>query len=384
MTQNLTLFTPGPVMTSQALKAALSHPDMPHRRHCFEEILQSARRNLLTLLKGDDEYTVAIITGSGTSANETALSSIVRDGDEVLLLNNGMFGDRLYEILSCYGYHIHVIQCPWGESFQVSAIDQALRDNPHITWLCMVFHETSTGMINPVRQVGELVSKYQRHLFVDCISAVGGEDIDVVRDHIDVCTGSANKAIAGTTGVAFVCAKHSAVPQLGVEVPRRNVYLNLQNYLAWADKYHQTPNTPAVTMFVALDTALKELIQEGLENRIRRHRECSGIVRDGLRQLGLRLLLDDDVSSSTVTSAFLPKGVNVSDFIDELERRGYVVYPGKGPLLKQGLIQVATMGWIYPQDCHGLLQAVDETIRCLRTRMQASLVHTGTLRRRIS
>ncbi len=365
MTKKLTLFTPGPVMTSKTLKASLSYADMPHRRPGFEKILMSTQTNLLTLLRANDEYGIAVISGSGTSANETVLSSIIKDNDEVLLLKNGMFGDRLDEILSCYKYKVKKIECAWGEFFDISLINETLQVNQNIKWVCMVFQETSTGMINPVKQIGELVNKYQRHLFVDCISAVGGEDIDVVRDHIDICTGTGNKAIASTTGIAFVCAKRSVVPILNVEVPRRNIYLNLQNYLDWSDKYHQTPNTPAVTMFVALDTALKELLKEGLDNRIRRHQECSRIIRDGLKQLGLQLLLSDEVSSNTVTSAFLPKGISVSDFIDELEKRGYVVYPGKGPFLKKNLIQIATMGWIFPEDCRNLLNAINETINSL-------------------
>jgi 2-aminoethylphosphonate-pyruvate transaminase len=365
MTRKLTLFTPGPVMTSKALKESLSHPDMPHRRPGFEEILMRTQKNLLTLLKANDEYSIAIISGSGTSANETVLSSIIKDDDEVLLLKNGMFGDRLDEILSCYKYKINRIECEWGDSFNTSVIDAALQTNQNIKWVCMVFQETSTGMINPVKQIGEIVKKYQRHLFVDCISAVGGEDIDVVRDNIDICTGAGNKAIASTTGIAFACAKRAVVPKINMEVPRRNIYLNLQNYLDWSDKYHQTPNTPAVTMFVALDTAVKELLEEGLENRILRHQECSRIIRDGLTKMGLQLLLSSEVSSNTVTSVFLPKDVGVSDFIDELEKRGYVVYPGKGPFLKKNLIQIATMGWIFPEDCRKLLKAIEETINSL-------------------
>jgi 2-aminoethylphosphonate-pyruvate transaminase len=365
MTKNLMLFTPGPVMTSSDLKKALGHPDMPHRRPSFEEVFIRVQKNLLYLLRANDEYRVAIISGSGTAANETALSSIILESDEVLLLKNGMFGDRLEEILSCYHYKIHKIDCEWGTPFDLSVIDETLQRNPKIKWVCVVYHETSTGMINPARKIGEIVTKYNRHLFVDCISAVGGEDIDVVRDHIDICTGCGNKAIASTTGISFVCAKRSVIPKLEVEVPRRNIYLNLQNHLNWSEKYHQTPNTPAVTMLVALDTALKELLDEGLDNRILRHQECSRIIRDGLKRLGLQLLLSDEVSSNTVTSVFLPKEVKVPEFIDELERRGYIVYPGKGPLLKMNLVQIATMGWIFPEDCRNLLQTVEETIRFL-------------------
>jgi 2-aminoethylphosphonate-pyruvate transaminase len=365
MTKKLMLFTPGPVMTSKSLKLALGHPDMPHRRPCFEEIIIRVRENLHKLYGANEEYGIAVISGSGTAANETALSSIIRDTDEVLLLKNGIFGDRLDDILTCYRYKIHRIESHWGKPIDLIQVEEALQENPKIRWTCIVYHETSTGMINPVKKMGELVTKYNRRLFVDCVSAIGGEPINVVQQKIDVCTGSGNKAIAGTTGISFVCAKRLAVPKLEVEVPRRNIYLNLQNHLKWADELNQTPNTPAVTMFIGLDTALKELFEEGLDNRIRRYRECSQIIRDGLRSMELQLLINDDENSNTLTSVFLPKNVGIDQFIDELEKRGYVVYPGKGSLYKQNLIQIATMGWICPQDCHDLIRTIDETIQSL-------------------
>jgi len=362
MDKKLILFTPGPVMTSKRLKSALAHPDIPHRRRVFEEYFDRNRANLLRLFRTGDQYTAVIISGSGTAANETALSSIIKDTDEVLLIKNGVFGERLDEILSCYQYTVQRLAFPWGQLPDLKTVEDVLVKNENIQWVCMVYHETSTGMINPVHEVGELVNKYGRKYFVDCVSAIGGENVDVVRDHIDIATGSANKAISGTTGVSFVCAKRSSVPVLEEEVPRRNVYLNLQKHIEWADQRNQTPNTPSVTMFVALDVALQELFEEGLENRIERYKTCARIIRDGVRSLGLELLMPDEQCSNTVTSAFLPEGVNLDNFIDELERRGYVLYPGKGPFYDQNLFQIANMGWILPEDCHKFLSVLGDTL----------------------
>lgn len=174
--------------------------------------LERIRTNLLKLFKAGDRYTAVMVSGSGTAANETALSSIIKGTDEVLLVKNGVFGERLDEILSCYHYNVRRLEYPWGELPDLKALEDLLDTNERIRWICMVYHETSTGMINPVREVGELADKYGRKYFVDCISAVGGEDIDIVRNHIDVATGSANKAVSGTTGISFVCAKRSSVP----------------------------------------------------------------------------------------------------------------------------------------------------------------------------
>jgi 2-aminoethylphosphonate-pyruvate transaminase len=238
----------------------------------------------------------------------------------------------------------------------------------------MVHHETSTGMRNPVGAVGGLTADASRRLFVDCVSAIGGEPLDVVRDQIDVCTGVPNKAIAGLPGVSFVIARRNSVPELGEAMPRRNVYLNLQKHMEWSDRAQQTPNTPSVQMFVALDAALQELQAEGLDNRLRRYAECAGIVRAGLERLGLRLLLPAEHRSNTVTTAFLPGGLRVDEFIDAMDAQGYVLYPGKGPLLEQNCFQVANMGWILPDDCRRLLQVMEST---LRDRSVAAGAHSG-------
>ena len=360
MIERKMLFTPGPVMTSDAVKSVLAHPDLPHRQPAFEEFVRRIRANLMHLFGADEGYTAVVVSGSGTAANETALSSIVRPGEEVLLVKNGEFGNRLEEILTCYGYPLRVLDYPWGVMPDPRQVEAALTENPRLQWVCMVFHETSTGMINPVAAVGEIARRLGRKFVVDCVSAVGGQDIDVVRDRIDVCTGVPNKAVGGMTGVSFVLARRACV--FPVEGPRRNVYLNLQKHIEWAEKKNQTPNTPSVTMFVALDAALAELLNEGLDNRIKRYQSCARILREGVRELGLRILLPDKQASNTVTSIFLPEGVDLAKFIAELDRRGYVVYAGKGPFYEQNMFQIANMGWISEEDCRRFLAELDRML----------------------
>lgn len=365
MIEKRMLFSPGPVLTSDRVKSALIHPDVCHRHPMFERIVENIRANLLTLFSADQRYSAVVVSGSGTAANETALSSIIRDSDEVLLIKNGEFGQRLDDILSCYNYGLHVLSYPWGTLPDLDAIEAALAANERIQWVCMVFHETSTGMRNPVQEMGQLVARHGRKFFVDCVSAVGGEHIDVVRNNIDVCTGTPNKALSGLPGASFVVAKRSSVPVLGTEVPRRNIYLNLQKHIAIAEECNQTPNTPSVTMFVALDAALEELMEEGLETRIDRYRRCAQIIRDGVRALGLRTLLPDESCANTVTSVFLPDGLRLDEFIDEMDSRGYVIYPGKRHLYEQNMFQIANMGRIEPKHCRDFLRVLEETLESM-------------------
>jgi 2-aminoethylphosphonate-pyruvate transaminase len=362
MLEKKMLFSPGPVLTTDRVKKSLLHPDMCHRRPVFEAYVSRIRSNLLSLFKADQTYTAAIISGSGTAANETTLSSIIRDSEEVLLIKNGEFGERLEEILSCYHFQFHTLSYPWGTQPELKDVEKVLEGNEKIQWVCMVYHETSTGMRNPLNEVGKLVCKYQRKLFVDCVSAVGAEPINVLEDHIDVCTGVANKAIGGLPGVSFVIARRSSVPDLGKDVPRRNIYLNLQKHIEMADHWNQTPNTPAVNMFVALDAVLQEVIEEGLEARIRMYQQCARIIRDGVKELQLRTLIPEKYSGNTVTSVFLPPELHLEEFIDELDRRGYVVYPGKRHLYQENMFQIANMGDIHPKDCDEFLHVMKDVI----------------------
>jgi 2-aminoethylphosphonate-pyruvate transaminase len=356
------LFCPGPVLTSERVKSVLIHPDMGHRRPFFEQVVVQAREKILEIVGADDNYTAVIISGSGTAANESILSSIIQETDEVLLIINGEFGERLKEILSCYGCTIHVLSYPWGQPLSLIDIESTLIENPNIQLVSVVFHETSTGMRNPIRQIGQLVSDYGRKLFVDCVSAFGGEDLNVIRDHIDICSGVPNKALGGLPGVSFVITKRSIIPN---NLKPKNIYLNLSKHIVMADQCNQTPNTPSVTMFLALNEALQELLDEGLDNRIRRYQECAKIIRDGVHELNLKMLIPDEWYSNTVTSVFLPQSINLSGFIDELDNRGYVVYPGKRHLYSQNMFQIANMGQIYPGDCKKFLGVLKETIQDL-------------------
>lgn len=355
------LFSPGPVMTSPRIKSSLAHPDMCHRRPMFEQILSRVRQNLLRLFSASEDYTAVVVSGSGTAANETALSSIIRPEEEVLLISNGEFGERLAEILTCYQYPLHTLNYGWGELPILEDVDDVLQKYPRIKWVCMVYHETSTAMINPVREIGERVHRKNKCLYVDCVSAFGGEDIDVIRDHIDICSSVPNKALSGLPGVSFIVARRDCIP-LPEEIPTRNIYLNLQKHITFADNYNQTPNTPSVNMIVALDEALQELIDESLPARIQRYRDCAKTLRQGVRKLNLEILLPDEISSNTVTSVFLPEELDLMQFIDQMDEKGYVVYPGKQYLFEQNLFQIANMGQIRIEDCHIFLDVLEETL----------------------
>lgn len=364
MIEKKLLFAPGPVMSHERVKKAALAPDICHRRPVFERQYQQVRENLLKIFHGsNDEFTTVVVSGSGTASNETVISSVVPSNKKVLLISNGEFGNRLKQIINCYGLGLNLLEYGWGEYPDLEHIEDELKKDKDIGLISMVFHETSTGMINPVNEVGKLAEKYNKMYHVDAISAIGGEDVNVKRDNIDFCTGVPNKAVGGQPGVSFICVKRSRINQIE-DIPRRNIYLNLQHHIKEAELHNQTPNTPSVVMFLTLNEALKVLLEEGIENTINRYKESAAIIRKGLKDIGLKLLIEDEkIMSNTVTSAFLPANIKVKDFINNMDELGYVLYLGKGPLLDQNLFQVANMGQIFPKDCEEIIGVIKKVLK---------------------
>ena len=356
------LFSPGPVMVEDEVRQTLVHSDICHRSPEFEALYARIQKKVVQLFEGDDSYCSVVVSGSGTSANETCLSSVFHDGEEALLVTNGVFGERLLEILDKYQIPTTKVEPGWANVPDMADVEKALQANPKIAWICMVFHETSTGMINPVHEVGELAVKYGKRFFVDCVSAAAGEHIRVVDNHIDLCTSVGGKCLGAYPGSAYVCGKEALIATITPEMGK-NVYLNLGKHYQIMKQCNQTPNTPNVTLFWPLDAALDwTLTRETLDGRIARYKECAKILRDGMREMGLKFLLPEEQMSNTVTSVFLPEGKDVKEFIAALTAEGYTVYPGKGKYLEMNMFQVANMGAIYPDDCREFLKVMKKYI----------------------
>jgi 2-aminoethylphosphonate-pyruvate transaminase len=336
------LFTPGPVNVAANLRVAICREDICHRESEFDSLLQSIEEKLLTLfeIRNVASYRAVVITGSGTAANESILSSVVGDKN-ILVLSNGEFGERLYETSKIYNKNTHFLSFPWGEHLDLEKITSYLKEN-HIDIISMVHHETSSGMLNPLEKIGALSKDNNSILIVDCVSSAGAEIIDLEKNNIAFLSGSSSKAIGSYSGLSFVVGKKTEYEKLK-HLPVKSNYLNLYKFYTFIKNFSQTPNTPAVHLFFALEQGLINILNEGISNRYKSITHKANVLRNGMRDLGLQFLVSRNDMCSILTTVYLPPRVDAGILRKKLRSKNIVIYEGKG-CFKNRVFQVGNIG----------------------------------------
>jgi 2-aminoethylphosphonate-pyruvate transaminase len=354
------LFNPGPVLTSPRVKSALVHHDVCHRDSDYSVILRRLHRKLRRVCRGGPEHDIVLISGSGTASMEAALSSCVPPDGKLLAVSNGAFGERFAEIAEVHGIQTVQLRYEWGELIDPEEVDRILADDPEIVATIMCHNETSVGLLNPVHEVGKICRKRDRMYFVDAVSSLAGEDLDVRRDKIDVLISSANKCLHAISGVSFVCVNKRIWPRIE-SIPPRVYYLDLKRYHRLSEEISQTPFTPAVSNFFALDAALDELLKGGVSKRIAHYREINGRMRAALQSMGLELFTNTGHESHTITTIKVPDYITFDELYEELKSRGYIVYACKKPLADR-YFQIANMGDLSDEMIQGFLDTLQHVL----------------------
>ncbi len=338
----LTLLCPGPVTTSAKVKAALAGADLSHRDRAFVDVLGRAVERL-GRVAGATDHEVLLVGGGATAATEAALATFVGHDERLLVISNGAFGERIAEMAQCLGIHMSHLRYDWGETIVLEQVMGLLDADPKIKAVAMVHHETSIGRINPVNELGRLLAPRHVRYFVDVVSSLGAEDVDVTRMRASVVIGSANKCLHGVAGVAFVITRRE-LWQETEHVRPRSMYLDLRRYRSAFDANGQTPFTPPVSAVAALEAALHELEDQGGPAARRAHYQAlNARLRAGLLGMGLKLRFDGPGSAVSLTVAQLPPGLTFDSFYTDLRARGFLVYKGKGPVSHDCFL-VANMG----------------------------------------
>ncbi|MFB3071674.1 MAG: alanine--glyoxylate aminotransferase family protein [Nitrospirales bacterium] len=355
------LLNPGPVNVSDRVRKALAIPDMCHRESECGELIQNVRQKLLQAFVpgAESEYTAILLTGSGTAAVEAAVLSCIPMAKRVLTINNGMYGQRISDIVTSQRLGIPEIKLDWDTVPDLEKIRTVLKLHREVQTVAIVHHETTVGLINPVNEIAKMVDDMNRVCVVDSVSGLGGESLDIAGSHMYVVAGTAGKCIQGFPGASFVLIRTGFIERIA-KYPKRSMYLNLSRYFE-AQEQGSVPFTPAIQVYAALDEALSELLEEGVQNRIQRYARSAALIREGLGALGIKAVLPSERQSNSLTAFYLPEGLIYQDLHDRLKARGYVIYAGQGHLSDK-IFRVANMGALTQADFEGFVTVFKEIV----------------------
>lgn len=347
------LLNPGPVTLSERVRRSLLQPDLCHRESEFFDLQEEARTRLLAVYGlRPEEWTAVLMTGSGTAAVESMMAGVVPDNGRVLIVENGVYGERIAQMCAQYRIPHDRVVGSWMEAPDVRAVaervDAAARNGEPFTHLAVVHHETTTGRLNDLGPLSELCRARDLGLLLDGVSSFGAEALDF--SQLTAVAATANKCLHGVPGASFVMVRRAALAQAA----SRAYYLDLGR-LARLQDQRNTPFTPAVHAYYALVEALREF--EELGGRSARYRHYAALaeqVRVGLETLGIRAVIPPGESSVVLRAYALPTGLTYTRLHDALKADGFVIYAGQGDLSKT-LFRISTMGHMTETDIDRLL-----------------------------
>jgi 2-aminoethylphosphonate-pyruvate transaminase len=339
---------------SDGVRRAVTSVDLCHREPEFFELQDEIIRALVDIYQNDPgQWTAVLVGGSGTSAMEAMLVSLLPHDANVLVLENGVYGERLSRIANIYGIKNQALAANWGEAIDLPAVADILASGG-FTHLLAVHHETTTGRLNPVDEIASMCSDHGVKLLLDAVSSFGAESIPFDQDSLQGLAATANKCLHGIPGLAMVLCRREALQQ---DIEPRSLSLNLTG---WAEMQanQSTPFTPAVNAMLGLAQALRELHKQGgWQARNLRYRKLAARVAETCQALGVEQWLPAEQSSCVLRSYHLPAGMTYNELHDGLKQHGFIIYAGQGELAEK-LFRISTMGEISDYDMARLEQAL--------------------------
>ena len=355
------LLTPGPLTTSATVKAAMLH-DWGSRDHEFIAINRRVRKTLAAMAGGLGSHVAVPLQGSGTFAVEAMLGTFVPAAGKLLILINGAYGRRMAKICDYYRRSYSVLEWPEDRAVEVGAVERALAADPSISDVAAVHCETTSGVLNPIAEIAQVVARAGRRLVIDSMSAFGALAVDAREIPFDALAASSNKCLEGVPGMGFVICRQSALEACKGNAP--SLSLDLHDQWQALEKTGQWRFTPPVHCIVAFDQALQEHAAEGgVAGRGARYRNNCRILVEGMRKLGFETLLPDRLQAPIIVTFHMPAdpGFVFETFYDKLRERGYVIYPGK--LTVADSFRIGCIGRLGEAEMNGALQAVREVMR---------------------
>lgn len=352
------LMIPGPVMVAPRVLQAMARPMISHRSGEFGIIFDDCR----TLLKEffETKNQIAILTGSGTLGMDAAVGGLIGKDDTLVTVTNGKFGERFTEIGGTYGKVVS-LAFDWGKPFDLGKVEEALEAGAKA--IAMVHNETSVGLVNPAKEVGKLAKKHGAVFIVDGISSIGGNEFKTDDWGVDIAITGSQKCLAMPPGLAIVSVSDKAISALNAK--SAGYYADLKAHLKSASKSPaQTPFTPAVSLFFALQEALHMAAEEGFVARRERVAKLAGAVRAAASALSIEFFPEVNENSgysNTVTAMKIPKGMTDDKLRGGMKKQGVVVSGGQEKV-KGKIFRIGTMGVCSEADVMRTLETLEQVM----------------------
>lgn len=348
------LLNPGPVTLSTRVRQAMLREDLCHREAEFAELQSGIREKLLAVYGLDpDNWTTALMTGSGTAAVEAMITSLMPVDGKLLIIENGVYGERMSRIADRYEIANTRVSNAWQAPIDYAAVATTLESDNAITHVAVVHHETTTGRLNDLGSLAELCKQRDLQILLDAVSSFGAEAIDFKNWPIAGCAATANKCLHGVPGTCFVTVNRGA---LSLGSPR-NLYLDLSAYVAAQDN-DGTPFTQSIQTFYALDEALDELADGGgVDSRRDLYQQRMQKIRGLLVNLGIVPLLIEHETSCVLHAYEIPASTTYNELHDRLKADGFVIYAGQGSYA-ESIFRISMMGEISESDVERLGRAL--------------------------
>lgn len=353
---------PGPTNVPDRVMNAMIRPIINHRSEPFRQLYKRLQEKAQEVFETTGE--IVVLSSSGTGGVEASVLNLVRKGDEVIVPVCGEFSMRLAEAVQAASGHVIRLSAPLGDTPRIGEIEKAFETNQRVKALYLVYNETSTGVtFRWLKEVGSIAARYGAFFVVDAISILAGDELPVDQLGVDICVAGSQKCLAAPPGLAILSVSPRAKKFI-VNDPPETDYFNLQKYFKFSER-GETPFTPALPLFYALDEAFALVIEEGLSSRIDRHRRMAGALYSGLAEMGLDAFPKEDVRSNTVITVRYPPGIEDHVFREILDDKFRVLVAGGYGELKGRTFRVGCMGEVAEYHVTTTLAAIAAALNIL-------------------
>lgn len=364
------LLTPGPLTTSDRTRQAMLR-DWGSWDGDFNQITTRIRQNVLRIVKGEATHECVPMQGSGTFSVEAAIGTLTSKNAHVLVPNNGAYCARLARISKVLGRKTSTIDYSEAQQVSPADVDAALTADPSITHVALVHCETGAGVLNPLHEIALVVAKHGRGLIIDAMSSFGAIEIDACKTPFDAVIAASGKCLEGVPGMGFVIARRTVLERC--EGNSHSLALDLYDQWVYMNKTTQWRFTPPTHVVAALDEAITQYFDEGgLAARGGRYeRNCKALI-EGMRQLGFRSYLDDDIQAPIIVTFHAPDdpAYDFKCFYQEVKKRGYILYPGK--LTAMETFRVGCIGHFGEAGIPGAVAAVADALKAMGIKQVAA------------